>query len=135
MAQKTIGLYVAVGGGPDADEYDLEDLTQQLFDKLNHLDSIESVERVREGELPKGAKGAALGTVLIKLAETAGITTLIGVLGSWLSRDRSRTLKLQLGNSTLELTGLSGDEQQELAQWFQTQAGIRLDGKLPWRAA
>ncbi|GAB4528281.1 MAG: hypothetical protein Kow0063_04340 [Anaerolineae bacterium] len=130
MASKTIDLYLQVGGGPGADEEDLEELAQHLTDELNELDGIEAVERVQEGKLPEDAKGLLIpaGTLLIKFAETAGVTALINVLGSWLSSDRSRTLKLKLGDATLELTGLSKPEQQELIDWFQGQAGIRLDG-------
>lgn len=128
MAQNTIDLYVAIDGGPDTDEYDLIEFVSQITKELNKVDSIESAEQVREGELPEGAKGLppAAAKVLITLAKASGVTALINVFGPWLSRDRSRTLKLQLGDSTLELSGLSKDEQQELTEWFQTQAGIRL---------
>jgi hypothetical protein len=126
MTNKSIDLYVQVGGGPDADKQDLEELARLLTEELNQLDNVESAEPVREGELPEDAKGVpvAVGTVLVKLAETAGVTALINVIGSWLSRDKSRTLKLQLGESALELTGLSGVEQRELVEWFKTQAGV-----------
>jgi hypothetical protein len=127
MTSKSIDLYVQVGGGPDADKQDLDELARLLTEELSQLDDVESVEPVREGELPEDAKGvpAAVGTVLVKLAETAGVSALINVIGSWLSRDKSRTLKLQLGESALELTGLSGTEQQELVEWFKTQAGMK----------
>jgi hypothetical protein len=130
VANQTIDLYVQVGGGPHAEEDDPEQLAQQLTDELNELDDIQSVKPVREGEIPKDGKGVpiAVGTLLIKLAETAGVTALFNVLGSWISRDRSRTLKLQLGDASLELSGLSRPEQQELVDWFQAQAGLRLDG-------
>ncbi len=130
MANKTIDLYVQVGAGPDVDQEDLDKLARQLTDELKEVDDIESVERVREGELPKDAKGlpVAVGTLLIELAGTAGVTPLINALGAWLTRDKSRTLSLQLRDATLEVTGLSKTEQQELIDWFQVQAGIRLDG-------
>jgi hypothetical protein len=127
MTYKSIDLYLQVGGGPDADKQDLEELALLLTEEMSQLDDVESAEPVREGELPEDAKGVpvAVGTVLVKLAETAGVSALINVIGSWLSRDKSRTLKLQLGESTLELTGLSGTEQQDLVQWFKTQAGTK----------
>lgn len=129
MAPKSIDLYVQVGGGSDADQDDLVELAQLLTEELNELDNVESVEPVPEEELPARAKGipVAVGTLLVKLAETASVASLISVLGGWLARDKRRTLKLQLGDAALELTGLSQSEQQELIQWFQGQTGLRVD--------
>jgi hypothetical protein len=129
MANESIDLYVQVGGDPEADKQDIEELARLLTEELNQLDDIESAEPVREGKLPKDAKGvpAAVGTILVKLAETAGVTALVNVIGSWLSRDKSRTLKLQLGESTLELTSISRVEQRELVEWFKVQASMTLD--------
>lgn len=128
MTQKTIGLLIRPGAGTDADREELDQLARQLRDELNQLNEI-SAELATGGELPKGAKGEplAIGAILVKIAEAGGITGLITVLGSWLSRDERRTVTLQIGENKLEVTGISGAEQARLIQWFQTQTGLRIE--------
>lgn len=128
MAVKSISFYISVSC-LDADNEDIEKLTRELNEELNELDYIESIEVVQTGTLPKGAKGVSIdvGTLLIKMAEFGGISALITILGTWLGRDKSRVLKLQIGDKSLELTGLSKIEQQELIHWFQAQTNLRLD--------
>ncbi len=129
MTTNLISFHITVNSTSDIDKEDLAELSRELYEELNEVDSIISVEPIRGNELPKGAKGPSIdfATLLIKIAEFGGITALITVLGTWLGRDKSRTLKLQIGDKSLELTGLSAVEQQELTQWFQTQAGLRLE--------
>ena len=129
MTTNLISFYITVNSTSDIDKEDLAELSRELYEELNEVDNITSVEPIRGNEPPKGAKGPYIdfATFLIKIAEFGGITALITVLGTWLGRDKSRTLKLQIGDKSLELTGLSAVEQQELTQWFQTQAGLRLE--------
>lgn len=128
MAQKTIGLLIRLGAGTDADSEELDQLARQLRDELNQLNEV-SAELATGGELPKGAKGEplAIGAILVKIAKAGGITGLLTILGSWLSRDERRTVTLQIGENKLEVTGISGAEQARLIQWFQTQAGLRIE--------
>jgi hypothetical protein len=128
MTKKTIGLLIRPGAGTDADREELDQLARQLRDELNQLNEI-SAELATGGELPKGAKGEplAIGAILVKIAEAGGITGLITVLGSWLSRDERRTVTLQIGENKLEVTGISEAEQARLIQWFQTQTGLRIE--------
>lgn len=122
MGKESVDLYVSVKAGSDADKEELDQLARELAKDLNELDNVESVEPVQAEDLPEGARGLLLdfGTVLVKLAEAGGISGLLTVLGSWLSRDESRSLELQLGDKTLAVAGLSKTEQQELIQWFKT---------------
>lgn len=130
MTEAGIALYVSVGGGPEADREDLDELARGLARELREVDCVESVEPAAGDRPPEGAKGlsvAAVGTLLLKLAEVGGVSALTGALGAWLSRDKSRTLNLHLGDSSLEVTGLSQEEQQDLVRWFQSQAGLSLE--------
>lgn len=129
MSRAKLDLFITVGGGPDADEEDVERLTYLLSDELRELDVVDTVELLRE-DAPEGARGsgAITGDLLLELVGSAGISVLISTIGSWLSRDKSRKLKLCLGDKSIELSGLSEDEQQELTQWFKTQAGFSLQG-------
>ena len=128
MPQETTDLFISVGVGPNAGSEELDELARQLSDELAELDLV-SVEMARVDRLPEGAKGGpiTIGTVLLKIAEAGGISSLITVLGSWLSRDERRTVILQIGENKLEVTGISELEQANLIQWFQTQTGLRLE--------
>jgi hypothetical protein len=127
MTQESTVLLIRLGAGADADSEELDELAHQLRDDLNQLDEV-SAELATGGELPKGAKGEPLtiGAILVKLAKAGGITGLLAVLGSWLSRDERRTVTLQIGENKLEVTGISKVEQARLIEWFQTQAGLQM---------
>ena len=129
MHRKIYTLLVTVGGGPGTDEKDLDELAHLLSDELFELDNIESIEIATSSQPPVGAKGSPieLGTILIKVAEAGGFVALVSFFSNWLARDRRRSLKLSIGDDSIELTGLSKAEQQELTRWFQIQTGLRLD--------
>jgi len=129
MPVEPIDLYISVNTTSNIDKEGLDELAQELSRDLRELDSVQSVEPVRVSKTPERAKGPSIdiGTILIKIAEFGGLSAFVTVLATWLTRDKSRTLKLQLGENVIELTGLSKSEQAELVQWFRTQTGLRLD--------
>jgi hypothetical protein len=123
---KQLDLYLSIGSDLDPEQQEL--VVYQLADEIREASTIELVEIVPAGAVPAGTKGGPdIGAILIKVAEVGGITDLIAIIGSWLGRDRSRTLKLQLGDKSIEVTGISKAEQTELVEWFRLQAGYRLD--------
>jgi len=129
MSDKLTTFYISIGSSSHIDKEDIERLTRELIGELSDLDGVVSIQPMQSEELPEGAKGFPIdfGTILVKLAELGGITGVVTILSSWLSRDKSRTLKLQIGEKSLELTGLSKAEQQDLVRWFQTQSALHLD--------
>jgi hypothetical protein len=128
MSLNATDLFITVNSGTDSDSEELDELTRQLLDELAELHLL-LVELARGGKLPEGAKGEPIGvgTILVKIAEAGGITGLVSVLGSWLSRDKRRALKLQIGDNKLEVTGITRGEQARLIKWFQIQTGLRLE--------
>jgi hypothetical protein len=128
MDDKSFDLIIYV----ELDQSDVElkeKLTRWLLDDLKELPIISSVDLKHvNNQLPGAKSGGAIevGTLLVKIAEITGISNVISLLVEWLSRDKSRKLTLQVGNNKLELTGLSRIEQQELIDWFQTQAGLSM---------
>lgn len=101
-------------------------LIEQLAEELQQIDAVIDVEPCRT-ELPGGAKGTPVdfGAILITIAEGSGITTLVTSLIGWVSRDRSRTLKLTLNDNSIELTGLSAKDQATLIKWFKIHASAK----------
>lgn len=114
--QLTVGIDV----GPDAEAAELDEATRQLRDELLQLD-VEDVTRPAEAA-PAGARGVdvgALGTLLVTAGQSA-IGAIVGALGSWLSRHPRRTVRLQIGDDAIELTGASVEQQRRLLEAFLT---------------
>lgn len=128
MTEQPLDLFVSIGAAPDADAEDLDALAHELLRDLEDLDSVVTVARVSDDAVPDGAKGSGVSVqaILIKLAELGGIKALVTVLSTWLSRDKNRSLKLQLGSNSLEVTGLSEEKQLDLIEWFKVQSALHL---------
>lgn len=102
---------------------DIQRLTAKFAKELEKLDFVESTDVVRIEQ--EGAMGQGLTeTLLVKLAGTSGVSSLLNVFGLILGKDKSRSLKLQIGNNSLEVTGLTKEEQKTLIEWFQAQSGL-----------
>jgi hypothetical protein len=83
----------------------------------------------RGGETPVGAKAGAppdLNTILLTLAGAGGVlTTIIGVLQSWLTRHEKRSVTLEIDGDKIEITGISSEEQKRLADaWIRRHRGF-----------
>lgn len=81
------------------------------------------MERAKGPSPPPGARaaeGTSLGTLLVTLASTPELfTAIVGTVREWLSRARSRSVKVKLGDSELELTGVSSEQQERLiSDWI-----------------
>jgi hypothetical protein len=113
-----VQLTVGIDVGPGAEAAELDEATRQLREELLQLD-VEDVTRPAEAA-PAGARGVdvgALGTLLVTAGQSA-ITAIVGTLGSWLSRHPRRTVKLQIGDDAIELTGASAEQQRQLLEAF-----------------
>jgi hypothetical protein len=105
--------------GPEHDAEELAELTQRLRDELLELD-VDAVEPATGGAAPDGAKGLellAVGGLVVRFAMKANILrTVVDATVGWLGRQQARSVKLTLDGDTLELTGVSSDEQQRLIE-------------------
>ncbi len=126
MTQVISEFFISVGGA-NADGEERDGLARQLLTELAELDTV-SAELAPGTVAPVGAKGdpVTIGAILVKVAEVGGITGLIAILGSWLSRDERRTVTLQIGNNKIEVSGVSEATQTALIEWFQIQTGLRI---------
>src|SRR6266545_1538717 len=112
----TLGIQVAVG--PDADAEEVAASTEQLRRELLDLD-VEEVQRPAAGQPPPGAKGvelAALGALVVTVAQSQLLTPVVAAVRSWLAGQQQRSIKLELDGDVLELTGLSTGEQRRLTE-------------------
>ena len=91
-----------------------------LADTLAALDDI----RV---EVLSGQKGlAGTGLIAAEAVKAGAFTKIAEVVGGWLLKDRSRSLRLMIDSKELEVSGLSKEEQQELIKWFREQASLQV---------
>jgi hypothetical protein len=105
--------------GPEHDAEELAELTQRLRDELLELD-VDAVEPATGGPAPDGAKGLellAVGGLIVRFAMKATVLRAVAdATVGWLGRQQARSVKLTLDGDTLELTGVSSDEQQRLIE-------------------
>ena len=111
------------------DSQEINKLAENLANTLNKLDGVYLTKLPTEDNSSgiKGAPTSSSCTFIAQLAGASGVANLISVAGSWLARDRTRTLKFQIGTNSIEATGLTKEEQQQLIKWFQIQAGSGLE--------
>lgn len=124
MPGSALDLVVTVGRGEEAEKEDIEQLAYLLSAELHELDSVQSVELLRE-QAPQGTMGTGVltGGMKIELVGPIGIPSLIATIETWLSRDKERTLVMSLGDKNFQFPGLSKNEIMELAQQFKSQSG------------
>jgi hypothetical protein len=117
VAGSQVQLAAVVDAGPDSDAEELAELTQRLRGQLLELD-VDAVEPATEGEAPAGAKGVellAIGGLVVQFAMKSEILrSVVDATSAWLGRQHGRSVKLTLDGDTLEVTGVSSDEQRRL---------------------
>ncbi len=122
-------LTVTLGVGANCDAEELLELGQQLRDELLDLDidaaAFEGLETAPEGA--KGVEMLLFGTLAIRLVlNPALLRSVVEMTVAWLARQQARSVKLTLDGDTLEVTGVSSDEQDLLVeQWIARHADLR----------
>ena len=121
MNQQPSALGVRVIVGLDGDAEEIAEATRQLRRELLDLD-VDAVEAPGAGEPPPGSRAvdvAAIGALVVQLANSQLLTAVVGAIGSWLAGSSRRRIKLELGGDVLELTGVSSKEQRRLTdEWL-----------------
>ena len=110
----------------DVSPLELEELTAAMRRELLLLD-VQSVDRVSGGPAPEGAKGielAAIGALIVNLGKaTPVLGQVVEVIQAWAARSPNRTVKLTLAGDTLELGGISANDQhQVITDWMARHA-------------
>jgi uncharacterized protein YidB (DUF937 family) len=114
-----------VEAGPDADAEEVAEATAQLRRELLELD-VDSVKVPEGGPPPPGSKAAevlAIGSLIVTLVKSTGLGAVVHTIQSWISRQQQRSVKLAIDGDTLEVTGVSSDEQRRLIdEWIARHA-------------
>ena len=122
-------MILQIDAGADADAEERDQLARQLRTRLEELPEVESVDLLRGGEAPKGARVAGdpitWGALVLAILPNA-IPKLFEVLNGWTMRGENRKVKIktQVGDRSVEVeynpTTMS---QVELKQLVQTLSG------------
>lgn len=119
-------LAIQVDAGPDGDAEEVARAALRLRRELRELD-VDVVESQPRGEPPPGSRAvdiAAVGALLVNIAEPQLLAAVISAVRSWLSGSSRRSVKLGLGGDVLELTGVSSKEQRRLTdEWLARHTG------------
>jgi hypothetical protein len=122
MVQTPPELAIKLDAGPDSDPEQLDELTRALRHELLELD-VEAVEFVSAGEAPEQAKGfglASVGALIVRIVSGSALNGVAEVIKAWTSRDANRSVKLVMADESIELSGVSsGQAQQMLDAWVQ----------------
>jgi hypothetical protein len=115
-------VVLGIEAGPDADQEELAELALGLREELSAVD-LESVELARGVEQPSGAKTGDVmdwGTLVVGIASSGAMTALITAVSAWITRQRSASVRVKIGDDELELTGGSSDDQRRMIEaWFE----------------
>lgn len=112
-------VLLQVDAGPGAEPAETAELAERLRAELAaHEVEAEPVE----ADAPEGAKGAGveLGSLLVVLAASGGVlTSLVGTLQAWVTRQSRSRLVLEIDGDRVELTGASDAERSRaLEAWL-----------------
>jgi small-conductance mechanosensitive channel len=110
---------ITIGLDADSDGAALDEAVRALRAELLALE-VEDVARAPGEPPPQGARavdGPVLDTLIVTLGGGA-LTAMVRTVEYWLRRASHRRAKLQIGEDTIELTGLTDDAQRELVEAF-----------------
>jgi hypothetical protein len=127
MGTEPLLLGVQVTVGPDGDAEEIAEVTRQVRRELLGLD-VEAVRTPTEGDAPAGSKGlelAALGALVVTVARSQVLNSIVATVRNWLAGSRERGIRLELGGDVLELTGVSSKEQRRLTDEWLARHGSR----------
>jgi hypothetical protein len=119
MSNQFVELLVTAELDPGADDAELEGRTLDLREELLELD-VEQVRSPPAGPAPDGARAAdaaLLGTLVVTLGQEA-IGAVVRAVAGWLSRGGSRSVRLQLGDDSIELSDVSAADQRQMLETF-----------------
>lgn len=106
------------------DQIEAEDVARaalQLRQELLGLD-VDAVEAPATSGPPPGSRAAdvaTLGALMVNLTDPRPPGAVVTAIRSWLTASSRRSIKMKLGGGTLELTGMSSEEQRRLTdEWL-----------------
>ena len=123
MLSNTRTLVITINRREDEDDEKLSEALQRLRAEILEAD-VASADYLKSGPPPEGSRAAdavTVGTIIVALSASGGvITTLVGVLQTYLSRNDKRSITLKNeGGREITINGHKPeDEQRILHEWI-----------------
>jgi hypothetical protein len=113
-------MLVEVVGHEDADAVELDRLARQLRSWLVQTDVDVQLSGTGDAPLDTRATNATTIGALVVTAITSRsvLASILKVIQSYLETSKARSVKIQLGDDSLEMTGLRSDDQRVLMESF-----------------
>ena len=109
---------------PDLPRQVLEELTQSLRADLLQLDVDDVTAVPSQKDAPAGARGidaTSVGALLVTLESSLPlVTAVVKTVRAWLVRSHAstRTVRVTVGDRSIELSGASGEQQDRMVDAF-----------------
>jgi hypothetical protein len=116
MPDEQVARIVVSSRGGDVG--DADDLAGQLRQELHEAGF--DVGRPTAGAAPPGTKGDALAWAQLAVSFSGGLPALVAAIRTFTQRDETRKVTMTLGDETLELTGPTSTQQQQLVDAWLT---------------
>jgi hypothetical protein len=119
MSTELLSMEIELSIEPDAEAAELDETTTQLRQQLLELD-VQNVERPRGEPAPPGTRAvdaAILGALVVQVGPVV-LGAVVRTLEGWLARRPDRTLKMAIGDDSIELNNVSDEEQKRLITAF-----------------
>lgn len=121
MTEQVVQLTLRIETDAEADAEELAMLAVDLRELLLELD-IESADRLTRGQAPPGTRSGEMfvaGALTVMLAWSKELVTkFLESVQSWVSFAAGRSVKIELDGDSLELHGLTREDQRRLIQLF-----------------
>ncbi len=115
MPDQQVARIVVSRGG---DVADADDLAGRLRQELHETGF--DVGRPTAGAAPPGTKGDALAWTQLAVSFSGGLPALVAAIRAFTQRDETRKVTMTLNDDTLELTGPTSTQQQQLVDAWLT---------------
>jgi hypothetical protein len=120
----TLGVQIMVGLDGDADEIARATLLLRRELRDLNVDVVAGPTACQPPPRSRGVDLAALGALVVNVAEPPVLAAVVTAIRSWLARSSRRSVKLELGGDVLQLTGVSSAEQRRLTdEWLARHTG------------
>ena len=114
-------LELKLSGEMVSDGEEDEAVARDLIEELETVTGVVQAQPMTKPR-PDRAKGEeiAWANLLVTVASSGAFASVVHILMNWLTRDRSRSIEMKIGENSVKLTSISEQEQRAAFALFET---------------